>query len=355
MAASIHPAADTRDLHPKIASFLAKLNTLPPVDPSRVDVQTRRAAFASFAGGSNGESVFTPRIDDFMAELPAPCGSRHIRVYYPSRDSAKVFRCFLYLHGGGWHAGSITTHDAICRRLAVSSGCAIASLEYRLAPEAPAPAATEDCCAAYAWLAKSAATLQLDPRAIGMAGDSAGANIVAGAALELSARPRGDDLPAVRALALFYPSLDLTAGGRLNHAGNPSAAPFATATEPLSSYELFGEGFYLRTPAMIHYVSLYLGDRSSPAAILPTDPRVSPLLAPPALLAALPPTLIATAGFDPLRDEGALFARVLSDLGVPVSYVCHTGMIHVWMHLVAQVGEDVSSQLAELGARMARL
>lgn len=340
----VHPDVDISKLHPGIKVFLDKLNALPPVDPARVAVADRRKMFATFAGSSNGELDFLPRIDDHVAELEAGV-NRHIRVYYPRvvKDGDAPLRCYLFLHGGGWHAGSVSTHDPICRRLAAASGCAIAALDYRLAPEHIAPAAVTDCENAFRWLVAHATALGISASHIGLVGDSAGANVVAGAALGLcNAEGAGAAVGQVRpaALALLYPSLDLTA----------SSGP---------SYEHFANGFYLRSEAIHHYVRLYLEGSDSTvtkgAPLDTTDPRVSPLLAPAEHLERLPPTFISSAGYDPLLSDAEAFEKRLRACGVAVRHTCERDAIHVWMHLVAQVGDDILLKLRGVGREMGAL
>jgi acetyl esterase len=340
----VHPAVDVSKLHPGIKVFLDKLNALPPVDPARVAVADRRKMFAAFAGTSNGELDFLPRIDDHMAELEAGV-VRHIRVYYPRvvRDGDAPLRCYLFLHGGGWHAGSVSTHDPICRRLAAASGCAIAALDYRLAPEHIAPAAVEDCGNAFRWLVSHATALGISASHIGLVGDSAGANVVAGAALGLCNAEGAEGVarqPRPAALALLYPSLDLT-----------------TSSGP--SYEHFANGFYLRSEAIHHYVRLYLegsdGTVTKGRPLDAADPRVSPLLAPAEHLERLPPTFISSAGYDPLLSDAEAFEKRLRACGVAVRHTCEADAIHVWMHLVAQVGEDILLKLRSVGREMGAL
>jgi hypothetical protein len=196
-SAFVHEMAE---IDPGIADFLKVLNTLPVVAPDSVPITRRRALFAQFAGGHSGEGVACRRVEDVTVAMRDGV-RRQVRVYSPfvapvaaldgptataGAGAAPVAHtpaaAFLYLHGGGWHAGSLSTHDALCRRLAVASGCVIASLDYRMAPEYPAPTAVADCADAFDWLtsAATAAALHIDPARVGVAGDSAGSNIVAG-------------------------------------------------------------------------------------------------------------------------------------------------------------------------------
>lgn len=354
------PAARER-LLPAFRVFLDKLNALPPVDPARVEVAERRRAFAQFALANGGDLEHCARIEDHRLLL-APGIARTLRLYYPRRPSAEEppLPAYLYLHGGGWHAGSLTTHDFHCRRLAAFSGCVVASLDYRLAPEHVAPAAVEDCRTAYAWLCANAGSLHLAAARIGLAGDSAGANIVVGACLgwshEAANASASASSPPPAALALIYPALDLT-----------MSTP--------GSLQSCGEGYYLRAASMAHYVDLYLGTSAAAAAeagaagavaaegceplppppLAPTDPRVSPLLAAAESLAALPPIYISTAGFDPLRSEGEAFAARARAAGVAVRYHCEEDSIHAWLHHAVQGGAEVRAKTARLGSEMGAL
>lgn len=345
-------SAASAALNPHIRAFLAKLNALPAVVPSRVAAALRRKAFFNFAVTGGGELASVRRVDDHLVD-----GSMRARVYYPHLPAAAAAAApavspgFLFLHGGGWHAGSITTHENVCRRLANTSRCAIVSLDYRLSPEHIAPAALDDTLRGYRWLAANAASMGIDAERLGIAGDSAGGNLAAAAALTLC-RGASSDPPPPKALVLIYPSLDLTA----------SSGP---------SYEQFGEGFYLRLESMRHYVNIYLnsvdatppapagGDARPAPAVIPApgaldirDPRVSPLFASDGDLARFPVTLIESAGFDPLLSDSVAFEARLRALGVPVAHHCEEGFIHAWMHLQVEVPEVVPA-LEALGARMA--
>jgi acetyl esterase len=203
----------------------------------------------------------------------------------------------LYLHGGGWALGSVEEAEPLCRRLANRSGWAVLAVGYRLAPEHPYPAAIEDVERAVAWLEREGAALGVDASRLALAGDSAGANLAA--AVTLRARDRGG--PAYLLQALIYPALDL-------------------ADEAPSRLE-FAEGFGLDRATVRWHVGSYapgLADRRRP--------DVSPLRA--ASLEGLPPALVVTAEYDPLRDEGEEYAVRLADAGVPVVATRYLGMIH---------------------------
>lgn len=219
--------------------------------------------------------------------IPGPAGPLGALLYTP-HGLAAPSPLVVFFHGGGWTVGSPATHDPSCRMLAHDAGVRVLSVDYRLAPEHPFPAAADDAHAAFAWAAEHAAELGADPAAIAVAGDSAGGNLAAVVARR--ARDAGGPQPAFQ--ALIYPGTDFT-GDR------PSKAAF-------------GEGFVLTRTRMDWFEAQYVPD--------PADkrhPDASPLLAPD--LTGLAPAYVATAVADPLRDEGAAYADALRAAGVPVA------------------------------------
>jgi len=202
-----------------------------------------------------------------------------------------------YFHGGGWVVGNLVSHDASCRLLAAVTGCVVVAVDYRLAPEYPYPAAVEDAVAAYAWVQASHAELGTHPGRVGVMGDSAGGNLAAVVALAT----RDGDVPAPVAQGLVYPALD--------------------AHLDTGSMREMGEGFFLTRPAMEAFRAHYLPD-----AATWDEWKASPLLA--ADKSGVAPALIVTAGFDPLRDDGAAYAEALSSAGVTVEYRCYDDMVH---------------------------
>jgi len=207
----------------------------------------------------------------------------------------------VFFHGGGFVIGSLETHDHVCRDLRAQSGAAVLSVDYRLAPEHKFPAAPDDCLQAVRWAAEHAAALGVDPSRIVLAGDSAGATLAAVTALRL----RDEGGPAVRAQVLVYPVTDYH-------------------TPPTRSYLENAEGYSLTRAAMIRFWADYLHDAHNAQDAL--HPHASPLRA--ASLAGLPPALVLTAEYDPLRDEGEKYAHRLLDAGVPVTLWRHAGLIH---------------------------
>jgi acetyl esterase len=238
-------------------------------------------------------------------EIPGQGGPIPGRLYTPGNlpDGAPA-PLLLYFHGGGWVIGDLDTHDGACRFFAAAAGATVLSVDYRLSPEHPFPAPVEDAWAAFAWVSGNAAQLGVDPARIAVGGDSAGGNLAA--VVSLLARAGGGAMPAMQ--LLIYPPTD--------SAGD------------LPSRKLFSEGFLLTKGDMDAFESHYL-----PPGTDPTDPRVSILLAPD--LRGLPPAYVATAGFDPLRDEGEAYALRMREAGVRVALRRHPGLIHNFVNLTA--------------------
>jgi len=259
----------------------------------------------------------TPMESVEALELPGPAGPLAARHYVP-RGSVAPAPLLLYLHGGGWVVGDLDTHDGVCRFLAAAACVNVLSVDYRLAPEHPFPAAVEDAWAAYAWASANATELRADPGRIAVGGDSAGANLAA--VVSLLAREAGR-LPAMQ--MLIYPIADAVGGQR--------------------SRDLFAEGFLLTKADMGRFEELYL-----PAGTDRADPRVSVLRA--TDLSRLPPAYVATAGFDPLRDEGEAYALRMREAGVPVALVRHPGLTHTFANLTAISRTSRAAMLEAAGA-----
>jgi acetyl esterase len=233
---------------------------------------------------------------------PGPAGEMRLRRYTPGKSGGEAEAAILFMHGGGCVIGDLESHDIFCRALCHDTGATVFSLDYRLAPEHPFPAAVEDTVAALRWLSHEAPGLGLDPKRIAVAGDSAGAGLAAVALHETK-----EQLAApVRAQALIYPALDLR--GRL-----PSRKELA-------------DQFPIPREMIEWFFNHYFGT-AWPIA----DPRAIPALYED--YSGLPPALIITAGFDPLRDEGADYAETLRAAGVAVEYQCVEGTIHGFMNM----------------------
>jgi acetyl esterase len=218
--------------------------------------------------------------------IPGPAGPIAARHYHPATGEPAPL--LVFYHGGGWTIGDLDTHDALCRLTCRDAEVHVLSVDYRLAPEHSAPAAVDDAYAAFRWAHEHAGDLGAIPGKVAVGGDSAGGNLTA--VVSQLARDAGGPKPVLQ--WLLYPRTDFTAQTR--------------------SLSLFADGFLLTKADIDWFEGLYLGG----SGIEPTDPRVSPLLAD--TLSGLPPALIATAGFDPLRDEGDRYAAALRDAGTPV-------------------------------------
>lgn len=226
--------------------------------------------------------------------IPGPAGEMFLRVYRPDGNSLPVV---VYFHGGGWVIGSVDSHDGYCRTLANAANTIVVSVEYRLAPEHPFPAAAEDAYAATKWVAEYSQSLGGKSGSIGVAGDSAGGNLAA--AVALMARDRRG--PDIGCQVLIYPITDCR---------------FDT-----QSYLDFADDYFLTRQAMIWFWDQYCPNQADRE-----NPYVSPLRAD--SLSDLPPALILTAEFDPLRDEAEAYAAKLSDAGVDTQSIRFDGMIH---------------------------
>ncbi|MGZ4385057.1 MAG: alpha/beta hydrolase [Gaiellaceae bacterium] len=248
-------------------------------------------------------------------EAPGEGGAIPITVFRPASLRSPA-RGLVFLHGGGWVVGSRRTHEPLCRALASTAGIAVASVEYRLAPEHPFPAAVEDAWAAVAWLAERATSLDLDPHGLGVGGDSAGGNLAA-----VVARRSRDAGLALACQLLLWPVTD-------------------TSRES-SSYGEFAEGCGLSREDMRWFIGHYLQGSGR------DDPDAAPLLA--RELAGLPPALVLTAEHDVLRDEGEAYARRLQEAGVPTLLRREPGMVHGFFDYLG-VLPYARTALAELAA-----
>jgi acetyl esterase len=250
-------------------------------------------------------------------------GGLPLRIYRPlgSRDDA-VLPVLVYFHGGGWVIGDLDTHDVLCRELSNGSLACVVSVDYRLAPEHRFPAAVDDCLAATHWVARNAAALKVDARRLAVGGDSAGGNLAA--VVSLLARDAGDLQIAYQ--LMIYPATDMRA--------------------ELPSHRSNGQGYLLTADTIAYFRGHYMPDSAQYL-----DWRASPLLRED--LSRLPPALVLTAGFDPLRDEGAAYADRLSAAGNRVTHVCFERQIHGFI-LMGRVIDEASSAVALCAAELKR-
>jgi len=243
---------------------------------------------------------------DVMIEdrsIAGPGGAVSLRIYTP-RGTSRTRGVVLYCHGGGFVLGDLEIYDSTCRTICADSACIVVSVDYRLAPEHPYPAAVEDCHAALTWLAAHAGELGGDPQRLAVCGDSAGGNLAAVLALIA----RGEDIP-LRYQVLIYPVT--------------SAAP-----GDLPSHTEFGEGYVLSRKAMLAFTRHYFG-----AAGRASDWRGAPLLAED--LSGLAPALVMVGSYDVLRDDGEAYANAMSAAGVPTTLVEYKGLSHGFINMAS--------------------
>jgi acetyl esterase len=251
--------------------------------------------------------------------IPGPGGPLRVRVYRPL--STEILPVVIWLHGGGWVVGTIESHDPVCRALANRTPCVVVAVDYRLAPEAPFPAALEDSWAATQWVAEEALKLGADASRLVVAGDSAGGNLAA--AVALRARDRRLELALQ---VLVYPVTD--------------------AELESESYQRLATGLNLTRAKMEWYWKQYLGGADG------LDPEASPLRA--LDLTGVAPAIVQTAEYDPLLSEGEAYARRLEEAGVPVTLTRYDAVIHGFIRMPALVAE-ADFALAEIASAVAAL
>jgi acetyl esterase/lipase len=251
--------------------------------------------------------------------IAGPGGPLRLRIYRPHGNGP--FPLLVFFHGSGFVLCSLDTHDGMCRNLCAGAGCVVVSVDYRLAPEHKFPAPLDDCVFATRWSAQHAAELSADGSRVALAGDSAGGNLAAATALRL----RDEGGPVLRGQLLVYPVTDY------HTPGTPS-------------YRENAEGYGLTRDTMIWFWNHYLADPADAA-----NPYASPLRA--ASVVGLPPALVVTAEFDPLRDEGEEYAARLRAAGVPARTSRWDGMNHgffFWAGVVDKAGAAVAESTAWL-------
>src|SRR5882757_4005740 len=294
----------------------------PPIEQTAVI--EARTGYDAFMLEMGGRAAPIGEIVD--RTIAGPAGRLRLRLYRPASTVARLLPAILYFHGGGWVMGSLEGYDLVYRYFCARAGCALIAVDYRLAPEHKFPAAIEDAVAAYRWLQAEATGLGIDPARLVIAGDSAGGNIAAAAAQLL----RGEARPPCLQW-LIFPATDFS---------------FDTP-----SYRSCGDGFLLTRAGMEWFRRHYL-DGATDAG----DPRASPLKADD--LAGLPPALVYTAGFDPLRDEGRAYADRLGAAGVKTIHREFDSLIHGFVGLrgtVQAAARAMDDMVAGLRHELAQL
>jgi acetyl esterase len=265
-----------------------------------------RAGFEQMTVGMRSAEMLTPVASTRDIAIPGPGGPIKARIYRPETTwpgPPDTLPTVLFIHGGGFVIGSVETHDNQARGICRATNSVVISVDYRLAPETPWPGAVEDSYAALRWAADNIGELGRDPARLAVAGDSAGGNLAA--VVALLARDQG---PALCAQMLIYPVVDMTGEGSYQ-------SRIANAS-----------GYLLTADDMVWFSEQYVPKTADPA-----DPTLSPLRAP--SLAGLPPTVVLTAEFDPLRDEGEAYAAALTAAGVEVHAYRADGLIHGFFDL----------------------
>lgn len=270
------------------------------------DARKKTVAAAYYTSGPN---IPVEYVRDLSIPVPATDAAEAAnigaRLYRPTLNDEPL-PLLIYIHGGGFGAGTLDSHDITCRYFATRGQVAVLSIDYRLAPEFSYPTPLDDCVAAFRWARVHAADLGIDPERTAVAGDSAGGNLTAATCLRL--RDAGDKGPAFQMLFVPVTTAEPDGGG---------TASFAT----------FAEGPYLTAEHIKYFTAAYLPSDESI-----TDAYASPLLAED--LAGLPPAHVAVAGFDPLRDQGEAYARRLREAGVRVSLRRHETIVHPFVNSV---------------------
>jgi acetyl esterase len=308
-------------LHPQTRALLDLIEArqIPPTHT--LSVADARAWYRDRRSVTQPAPPDVARVSALQAS--GPHGSIPLRSYRPlgSNDN-DVLPVLVYFHGGGWTIGDLDTHDTLCRELANGAGCAVVAVDYRMGPEHRFPAAVDDAIAATRWVHEHAAELRLDATRLAVGGDSAGGNLAA--VVAIAARDSAD-LPIAFQL-LIYPATD-------QHRGAPSHTENA-------------QGYLLTRDTMDYFCGHYLAD---PAQY--DDWRASPLLCED--LGRLPPALVLTAGYDPLRDEGKAYAERLTAAGNRASHVCFDRQIHGFIPM-GKLLDEANTAVALCAAELRR-
>ncbi len=300
---------------PTTARWLEALVALKAPKLSDLPIEHARAAFEKMCRLNGLAPVEVADIAD--RTIPGPGGDLPIRIYTP--EGTGPFGVLVYFPGGGFVVGSPDSVHGPCTAWAQQAGIVVVSVNYRKGPEHPFPAAVDDAIAAVAWVGEHAAEFGADPARLAVAGDSAGGNLSAVAALTA----RDGSGPPIAAQVLIYPATDIS--------------------RPYPSLRENAEGYFLDVDLLRWFGANYGAE--------PTDWRASPMLVDD--LAGLAPALVVTAEYDPLRDQGEAYARRLADAGVAVTARRYDGEIHGFVANLAAVTGQGRQAVADIGAYLA--
>lgn len=277
-------------LDPEVKQYLKLVRSRPPAH--LLSIEELRHDIDSIKKHYPPEPV--KKIEEIA--ITGPAGKIRVRLYTP--DGKGPFQPVVFYHGGGWSIGSLDSHEGVCTALTNRSGAKVFSIDYRLAPENPFPAAVEDSYAALKYVSANALSLDIDSDKLVVVGDSSGGNLAA----VVSIKAKEENGPKIVLQVLIYPATNM------KDLDTPS-------------YKRFGEGYDLDKGMIMKFLDCYVPDKSNLA-----DPRISPALSKD--LKGLPPALFIAAECDPLKDDGKRFAEKLKTAGVPVKYSLYKGVIH---------------------------
>ena len=296
-----------------LLDMLTAMNVPPMHTQSVAEVRASYDAMAQFRAAP--EEVHTVE----NRTIPGPAGEIPIRIYTP--EGTGPLPVLVFFHGGGWTIGTLDSHDGVCRALTNQAQCIVVSVDYRLAPEHKFPAAVEDAYAATVWVAQNAASISGNPERIAVGGDSAGGNLAA----VVSQMARDKDGPKLVYQLLIYPATDY----------------FIPGTASISEN---GQGYFLTYDSMVWFWNHYATSEEDAY-----NPMMAPLRA--TDFHNLPPALVITAEYDPLRDEGEMYAAKLQEAGVPVTATRYNGMIHGFFSM-ANIMDQAKVAIAEAAAAL---
>jgi len=288
-----------------------------------------KAARETYLRGCEAFASPAPKVESVTdLAFEGPGGPLPVRLYRPlDSDSDALLPVLVFFHGRGFVVGDLDSHDTLCRRLCNQGGFAVLAVDYSRAPEHPFPAAMDDAYAAVEWAAAHGAEYGIDPSRMAVGGDSAGGTLSAVVCL----MARDEKGPEIAFQALLYPGVDMSFSG--------------------GSKRSLGEGYILDQESMGYFYRHFMGDAGDRE-----DWRASPLKAPDH--SGLPPALILTAGFDPLKDEGLAYADKLKAAGVEVNYSCYEGMLHGFLTMdgmIDMAGEAIAEIAQEVAQGLRRV